>query len=118
VIISVHIWEVSCWDVKAMRKYNFLYVNDIIVSDESCCDLYRQIAKKLVTEKRILLSLRVKSSEVLTPATVEMVKQFYIYDEISRIMPGMQDNVCVNSEETEFCFIIDQVEFLNNYPYV
>jgi hypothetical protein len=38
-----------------------------------------QTAKKLVTEERILLSLRVKSGEVLTPATAEMVKQLYIY---------------------------------------
>lgn len=69
-----------------------------------------QTAKKLVTEKRILFSLRVKSSKMLTPATAEMVKQFYAYDEISRIMPGMRDYISVNSEEKESCFTIEKVE--------
>jgi hypothetical protein len=63
-----------------------------------------------VTEKRILLSPRVKPGEVLTPATAEMVKQFYVCDEISRIMPGMEDYVSVNSEGKKSCFTIEKLE--------
>jgi hypothetical protein len=69
-----------------------------------------QTAKKLMAKKRILLSLRVKSGEVLTPATAEMVKQFYICDEISRVIPGMKDYVSLNSEQKESCFTIENAE--------
>jgi hypothetical protein len=49
-------------------------------------------AKKLVTEKGILLSLSVIPDKVLPPATVEVVKQFLISDKISRIQPGIKRN--------------------------
>jgi hypothetical protein len=44
--------------------------------------------KKLVTEKGILLSSTVIPGKVLLPATAEMVKQFFISDKISRLLPG------------------------------
>jgi hypothetical protein len=45
-----------------------------------------------VVEKGIFLSPNVKPSKVLLPATAEMVKQFYIRDEMSRITPGTKDH--------------------------
>jgi hypothetical protein len=47
--------------------------------------------KKILAEKGILSSPNVKQGTVLTPATIEMVKEFYVCDEISRIMPGTID---------------------------
>jgi hypothetical protein len=55
-------------------------------------------SKKLVVEKGILSGPNVKPGKVLPPATAEMVKQFYVSDEISRIMLGTKDYVSVNSE--------------------
>jgi hypothetical protein len=55
-------------------------------------------SKKLVAEKGILSSPNVKPGNVLPPASAEMVKHFYVSDEISRIMPGTKDYVCVNSK--------------------
>jgi hypothetical protein len=55
-------------------------------------------SKKLVAEKLILSSPNVKPGKVLPPATAEMVKQFYVSDEVSRIIPGTKDYVSVNSE--------------------
>jgi hypothetical protein len=47
-----------------------------------------QTAKKLVAGKGILSSPNVKPGKVLPPATAEMVKKFYVSDDISNIMPG------------------------------
>jgi hypothetical protein len=55
-------------------------------------------SKKLLVEKGILSSPNVKPGKVLPPATAEMVKQFCVSDEISRIMPGTKDYVSLNSE--------------------
>jgi hypothetical protein len=49
-----------------------------------------------VAEKGILSSPNVKSGKVLPPAIAEMVKQFYVSDEISRIMPETKDYISVN----------------------
>jgi hypothetical protein len=43
--------------------------------------------------KGILSSPNVKPGKVLPPATAEMVKEFYVSDEISRIMPGRKNFV-------------------------
>jgi hypothetical protein len=56
-------------------------------------------SKKLVAEKGVLSSPNVKPGKVLPPATAEMVKQFYVSYEISRIMPGTKDNFSVNSAD-------------------
>jgi hypothetical protein len=50
-------------------------------------------SKKIVGEKGILSSPNVKPGKVLPPATAEVVKQFYVSDEIGRIMPGTKDYV-------------------------
>jgi hypothetical protein len=42
----------------------------------------------LVSYKGIFSTPNVKPGEGLPPATTEMVKQFYMSDEINRIMPG------------------------------
>jgi hypothetical protein len=57
-----------------------------------------QTAKKLVAEIGILSSPNLKPGKVLPPTTAEMVKQFYVSGEISRIMPSTKENVPVNSE--------------------
>jgi hypothetical protein len=57
-----------------------------------------QTYKKLVAEKGILSSPSVESSKVLPPATAEMVKQFYVSDEINKIIPGTKDYVFVDPE--------------------
>jgi hypothetical protein len=54
-------------------------------------------SKILAAEKAIWSSPNVIPGKVLPPATAEMVKQFYVSDEIDRIMPRIKDNVCVNS---------------------
>jgi hypothetical protein len=41
-----------------------------------------QTAKKLVAEKGILSSLNEKLGQVLPPETTEIVKQFFVSDEI------------------------------------
>jgi hypothetical protein len=46
-----------------------------------------------MAEKQTLLSPNVKPGNVLPPATNEMVKQFYISDEISRIMSETKNYV-------------------------
>jgi hypothetical protein len=51
-----------------------------------------------VAEKGILSSPNVKPGEVLPPATAEMVKQFYVPDQISRFKPGMKKYISVNPE--------------------
>jgi hypothetical protein len=43
-----------------------------------------QTLKKLVLEKGILSSSSAKPGRVLPPPTAEMIKQFYVSDEISR----------------------------------
>jgi hypothetical protein len=53
-----------------------------------------QTFKKLVAVKGILSS----PGNELPPVTAEMVKQLYVFDEISRIKPGTKDYVSVNSE--------------------
>jgi hypothetical protein len=57
-----------------------------------------QTSKKVVPEKGILSSQTIKPGKVLPSATVEMVKQFYVCDEISRIVPGTKDYIYVISE--------------------
>jgi hypothetical protein len=57
-----------------------------------------QTSKKLVAGKEILSGTNVKPGKVLPPAIAEMVKQFYVSDEISRVMPGTKDYVSVKSE--------------------
>jgi hypothetical protein len=55
-----------------------------------------QSSKILVAEKAIWSNPNVIPGKVLPPATAEMMKQFYVSDEISRITPGIKDNVSVN----------------------
>jgi hypothetical protein len=57
-----------------------------------------QTSKKLVAEKGLLSCPNVKPGRVLPPATAEMVKEFCVSDEISRIIPGTKGYVPVNSE--------------------
>jgi hypothetical protein len=52
----------------------------------------------IVDEKGVLSIPNVKPDKVLPPATAEMVKQFYVSHEISRVTPGTKDYVSVNSE--------------------
>jgi hypothetical protein len=56
-----------------------------------------QTAKKLVPKKEILSSSTVKPGKLLPPATAETVKQFYISDKMSKIMPRTNHYVSVNS---------------------
>jgi hypothetical protein len=44
-----------------------------------------QTAKILLAENQILSNPNAESGKVLLPATAEMVKQFYVPDEISKI---------------------------------
>jgi hypothetical protein len=53
-------------------------------------------SKKLMAEKGILSSPNVKRGKVLPPPAAEMVKQFYVSDEICSIMPGTEYYVSVN----------------------
>jgi hypothetical protein len=53
-------------------------------------------------KKGILSSPDFKPGKVLPPAIAEM-KQFYVSDKISRIMPGTKDYVSVNSEGKKIC---------------
>jgi hypothetical protein len=55
-----------------------------------------------VNKRGILSSPDVKPGKLLPPATAEIVKQFYVSDEISRIMPGTKDYVSVNSGGKKF----------------
>jgi hypothetical protein len=55
-------------------------------------------SEKLVAEKGIMSSPNVKPGKVLPPATMEMLKQFYMSDEISTNMPGTKYYVSVNSK--------------------
>jgi hypothetical protein len=57
-----------------------------------------QTSKKLVAGKEILSSTNVKPGKVIPPTMAEMVKRFYMSDEISSVMPGTKDYVSVNSE--------------------
>jgi hypothetical protein len=52
-------------------------------------------SKKLVAGKGIMSSPNIK---VLPSVTAEMVKQLYVADEISRMMPRTEGYVSVNSE--------------------
>jgi DNA modification methylase len=52
-----------------------------------------QTSKKLMAEKGIKSNPNVNPDKVLPPATNETLKQFYMYDEISRITPGTIDYV-------------------------
>jgi hypothetical protein len=51
-----------------------------------------------VAENGILSSPNVKPGKMLPPATAEMVNQFCVSDEISRIKIQTKDYVSVNSE--------------------
>jgi len=53
-------------------------------------------AKKLVDEQGILSSPNLKPGKVLSFDTAKIVKEFYLSEEISRIMPGRKDYVSVN----------------------
>jgi hypothetical protein len=55
-----------------------------------------QTAKKLVSGKGILSSSNMKPGKLLHPTTAEIVKQFYVPDEISNIMPGTKHYASVN----------------------
>ena len=46
-----------------------------------------QTAKKLLATKGVLSSPNVKQGKLLPPAKSEIVKQFYVFCEISNIMP-------------------------------
>jgi hypothetical protein len=54
-----------------------------------------QTAMKLMAEKGILSSHSIKPEKVLPPETV---KQFYVSDQMSRIMSGTKDYTSVKSE--------------------
>jgi hypothetical protein len=60
-----------------------------------------QTSKKLVAEKVILSSPNVKPCKMLPPARAraKMVKQIYVSDEISRIVPETKDYISVSSED-------------------
>jgi hypothetical protein len=45
--------------------------------------------------ERNFVASKIKPDKVLPPATTEMVKQFYMSDEINRIMPRTTDYVSV-----------------------
>jgi hypothetical protein len=57
-----------------------------------------QTSKKLMAEKGILSSPNIKPGKVLPFTTAEIMKQFYVSDRTSRIMPGAKDYVSVDSE--------------------
>ena len=52
-------------------------------------------AKQLVSEDGVLSDPNPKAGKIRTTETVEMVKNFYLSEEISRIMPGQKDFVSV-----------------------
>ena len=52
-------------------------------------------AKQLVEEKGIMCDPAPKAGKTLSPETAQLVKEFYMSEEISRIMPGMKDFVSV-----------------------
>jgi hypothetical protein len=56
-------------------------------------------SRKLVAGKGILPSPNIKPGKVLPSASAEMVKLCYVFDEISRIMPGTKDYVSVCSQD-------------------
>lgn len=51
--------------------------------------------KELVKDKGILSSSNVKHEKFLGKMTVELVKNFYYSDDISRSMPGKRDFVII-----------------------
>jgi hypothetical protein len=53
----------------------------------------------LSCEKLILSSPKVKAPEVLPSGIADMVKQFYVYNEISWIMPGTKDYASAYSQQ-------------------
>jgi hypothetical protein len=52
--------------------------------------------------KGILSRPNVKPDKVLRPATAEIVKKFYVSDEISNIMPGPKNYVPINFVSKKF----------------
>ena len=52
-------------------------------------------AKQLVEEKGIMCDPAPNAGKTLSPETAKLVKEFYMSEEISRIMPGMKDFVSV-----------------------
>jgi hypothetical protein len=49
VIASIHLWKVSCLDMKVMRRYDFFSVSGLMLhwlvrQDVSCCNVYRHAA--------------------------------------------------------------------------
>jgi hypothetical protein len=69
---------------RLVNNGNSTRVQDLKVHGSDC--------QKIRTEKRILSSLHVKP--VLPPERAEMVKQFYSFDKISKIIPGTSNCFC------------------------
>jgi hypothetical protein len=62
-----------------------------------------------VIKKRILLSPRINSSEVMAPAGVEMLNQFYVMKSAG-LCQRVTDYVSVNLEVKESFFTIGKIE--------
>jgi hypothetical protein len=59
-----------------------------------------------VAEKDILSSSNVNPGKVLPPAKAEMVKQFFVSDKISKIMPGTKDFFCLHRRQEKTTDIV------------
>ena len=72
-----------------------------IVEKFGATDYMVRRAKELAREKGILATPNPKTSgRTLSDQTVELVKEWYRSDEISRVMPGMKDFVSVKIGDT------------------
>lgn len=58
-------------------------------------------AKKLVEKKGVLSSPNSKAGKTLSQATLELVKSFYHYDDVSRVMPGKKDFASSRNDDGE-----------------
>ena len=58
-------------------------------------------AKKLVENKGVLSSPNSKAGKTLTQDTLELVKDFYHHDDVSRVMPGKKDFVSSRNDDGE-----------------
>ena len=54
-----------------------------------------EAAKKLAEENRIFSNPNFRAVKVLAESIVQLVKDFYCHDDVSRVMPGKKDFVSV-----------------------
>ncbi|KAJ8666171.1 hypothetical protein QAD02_007833 [Eretmocerus hayati] len=90
----------------------FWSLNDL-VEEFGCTGWEARQSKLLANEHGILSHPAKKRGKVLSNETIKLVKEFYIRDDISRLMPGMSDTISVRGKDGKRENIQERLFFCN-----